>query len=157
LLAHAVGPSGRVLAFEQSAAMHEQAASRAQALQSLGYRIDLQLASAEDVRLPAPPDAVLMHYVHDITRTPAALRNLLAQWPPGTRVAIAGMKFFPWWLAPLNLLAWLKNRPYNVRAAELHRPWSLIEPYLDHLRVESTQFGMGYIGHARVAPPGAAR
>jgi len=151
LLARAVDTSGRVLAFEQSAAMHEHAAARAQALRSLGYRIDLQLASAEDVRLPASPDAVLMHYVHDITRTPSALCNLLAQWLPGTRVVIAGMKFFPWWLAPLNLLAWLKNRPYNVRAAELHRPWSLIEPYLEDFRVESTQLGMGYIGHARVA------
>jgi hypothetical protein len=67
------------------------------------------------------------------------------------------MKFFPWWLAPLNLLAWLKNRPYNVRAAELRRPWSLIAPHLDGLRVESTQFGMGYIGHGRVAAPGALR
>ena len=94
-LAHAVGASGRVLAFEQSPPMHVQAVERARALAAQGYRIELQLSSAEDVRLPAPPDAVLMHYVHDITRTPAALANLFGQFPPGTRVAIAGMKFFP--------------------------------------------------------------
>lgn len=149
-LAQAVGANGRVLAFEQSPPMHAQATERASALRARGYRIDLQLASAEDVRLPAPPDAVLMHYVHDISRTPQALANLFGQFPPGARLAIAGMKFFPWWLAPLNLLAWLKNRPYNVRAHELHRPWSLIEPHLQAFERRSTQFGMGYIASGRV-------
>jgi hypothetical protein len=131
--------------------MHAPAVARARVLSAQGYRIDLQLASAEDVRLPAPPDAVLMHYVHDITRTPTALANLFGQIPRGARVAIAGMKFFPWWLAPLNLLAWLKNRPYNVRAHELHRPWSLLEPRLDGFERRSTQGGMGYIASGRVA------
>ena len=150
-LARAVGPTGRVLGFEQSPPMHAQAGERAKALVAQGYRVDLQLASAEDVRLPAPPDAVLMHYVHDILRTPSALANLLGQFPAGTRLAIAGMKFFPWWLAPLNLLAWLKNRPYNVHAHDMRRPWSLIEPHLDGFNWRSTQGGMGYIASGRVA------
>jgi hypothetical protein len=38
---------------------------------------------------------------------------------------MAGMKFFPWWTGPLNLLAWLKNRPYNAKAADLWQPWDL--------------------------------
>jgi demethylmenaquinone methyltransferase/2-methoxy-6-polyprenyl-1,4-benzoquinol methylase len=150
-LARAVGTGGRVLGFEQSPPMHAQAAARARTLIAQGYRVELQLASAEDVRLPAQPDAVLMHYVHDILRTPAALRNLLAQCAPGTRIAVAGMKFFSWWLAPLNLLAWLKNRPYNVHAHEMTRPWSLIEPHLSGFEWRSTQCGMGYIASGRVA------
>ena len=149
-LARAVGPTGRVLGFEQSPPMHAQAAVRARALQAQGCRVELQLASAEEVRLPAPPDAVLMHYVHDIIRTPAALTNLFGQFPPGTRIAVAGMKFFPWWLAPLNLLAWLKNRPYNVHAHEMQRPWSLIASHLAGFERRSTQGGMGYIGSGRV-------
>lgn len=155
-LAQAVGPTGCVLGFEQSPEMHAQAVVRAAALRERGHRVELQLCSAEAVRLPAPPDAVLMHYVHDILRSPAALSNLLTQIPPGARVAIAGMKFFPWWLAPLNLLAWLKNRPYNVRAHELHRPWSLIEPHLAGFGWRATQFGMGYVGggSVRAATPG---
>ena len=103
------------------------------------------------MRLPHTPDAALWHYVHDITRSPAALANLLDQHRPGTRIAVAGMKFCPWWLAPLNLLAWLKNRPYNVRAHELHRPWSLLAARLDGYTWEPTQWGMGYLGSGTVS------
>jgi arsenite methyltransferase len=157
-LARAVGPRGLVMGFEQSPEMHAQAATRAASLRAQGYRVELQLSSAEDVRLPAAPGAVLMHYVHDVLRSPPALANLLGQWPAGTRVAIAGIKFFPWWLAPLNLYAWLKNRPYNVRAHELWRPWSLIEPHLHGFERHSTQAGMGYIASGRIAAArGAAK
>jgi len=146
-----VGRTGRLIAFEQSPEMHAQAAQRAQGLRAQGWQVDLQCASAEDVALPAPPDAALLHYVHDITRTPEAVANLFGQLPPGTRLAMAGMKFFPWWLAPLNLLAWLKNRPYNVHAHELHRPWSLVESRLQSFSWKPTQGGMGYLGSGRVA------
>ena len=57
---------------------------------------------------------------------PAAVANVLDQCKPGARVAMAGMKFFPWWLAPLHLLAWLKNLPYNVHAHDMHEAWSLV-------------------------------
>jgi arsenite methyltransferase len=149
-----VGKRGRLIAFEQSPEMHSQAVPRADALRKAGWHIDLMLANAEAVRMPAPPDAVLMHYVHDITRTPQALDNLFAQWPAGTRIAVAGMKFFPWYLAPLNLLAWLKNRPYNVRAHELRKPWTLLAARLEGFEWEATQWGMGYVGSGRVAPKG---
>jgi arsenite methyltransferase len=149
-LAQRVGRSGQLIAFEQSPEMHRQAQVRAEALQAQGFRIHLAHDSAETVRLPAAPDAALFHYVHDISRTPEALANLFEQFPPGARVAIAGMKFFPWVLAPLNLLAWMKNRPYNVRAHELHRPWRLIAARLSGFDWHATQWGMGYIGSGRV-------
>ncbi|HEY0855422.1 MAG TPA: class I SAM-dependent methyltransferase [Albitalea sp.] len=149
-----VGRQGMLIAFEQSPQMHAQAAQRAQGLRAQGWQIDLQRASAEEVRLPARPDAVLFHYVHDIVRTPHAVANLFAQFAPGTRIAIAGMKYFPWWLAPLNLFAWLKNRPCKVRAHELHRPWSLIEPHLRDFHWKPTQGGMGYVGSGRVKGAG---
>lgn len=154
-----VGRRGRLLAFEQSPEMHAQAARRAQRLREAGWQLELQLASAEQVRLGAVPDAMLWHYVHDISRTPAALDNLFAQCRPGTRLAIAGMKFFPWWLAPLNLLAWLKNRPYNVHAHELRQPWRHVQARLGGFAWESTQWGMGYIGSGVVgaAAPAAGR
>lgn len=150
-----VGREGRLIAFEQSPEMHAQAAVRAQGLIAQGWRVDLQRASAEEVRLPASPDAALFHYVHDIIRTPAAVANLFDQFRPGMRFAIAGMKFFPWWLAPLNLLAWLKNRPYNVHAHEMHRPWSLVEPRLQGFQWKPTQGGMGYLGSGRVKGAGS--
>ncbi len=150
LLLTKVGRSGKLLAFEQSPEMHAQAHSRAAALRAEGFQIDLQCVSAEQVRLPEAPAAALFHYVHDISRLPDAVTNLVRQFPPGTRVAIAGMKFFPWVLAPLNLLAWLKNRPYNARAHELYRPWRLVAAHLDRFTWSATQWGMGYIGCGRI-------
>ena len=145
-----VGRSGRLIAFEQSPEMYLQASARADALRVLGFQIHLVHASAETVTLPAAPDAALFHYVHDISRTPEALDNLFGQLAPATRIAIAGMKFFPWPLAPLNVLAWMKNRPYNVRAHELHKPWSLMAARLNGFEWHATQWGMGYIGTGRV-------
>jgi demethylmenaquinone methyltransferase/2-methoxy-6-polyprenyl-1,4-benzoquinol methylase len=88
--------------------------------------------------------------VHDITRTPQAVSNILGQAKPGARIAIAGMKFFPWWTGPMNLLAWLKNRPYNAKAADLWRPWDLVARHCQSFEWSSTQAGMGYIGHGRL-------
>jgi arsenite methyltransferase len=146
-LLQAVGPGGRVLAFEQSPEMCNQARAR---IQREGMRhVWLQEAAAEAVQLPEPADAVLFNYTHDITRTPAAVHNILSQLKPGARVAMAGMKFFPWWTGPLNLLAWLKNRPYNALAADLWSPWDLVQPHCDAFERWSTQWGMGYIAGGR--------
>ncbi len=147
-LIRALGPNGRVLAVEQSPAMHALAQQRVVAA---GWTQVWQCcAAAESVRLPEPADALLFNYVHDITRTPAAVRNILAQVKPGARIAMAGMKFFPWWTGPLNLLAWLKNRPYNARAADLWTPWDVVQPQCERLEISSTQAGMGYIAHGRL-------
>ncbi len=147
-LLNAVGNSGRVLAFEQSPEMFALAAARAQqhAWPNLWH---IQCA-AEDVRLPEAPNALLFNYVHDISRNPSAVCNLLRQARPGARIAMAGMKFFPWWTGPLNLLAWLKNRPYNARPGDLWRPWSLVETHCSALTTQSTQAGMGYIASGRL-------
>jgi len=81
-----------------------------------------------------------------LLRTPEALANIAHQLKPGARVAIAGIKFFPWWTGPLNLLAWLKNRPYNAKPGDLWHPWDRIEAYCQSpLRRWTTQFGMGYV------------
>ena len=140
-----VGPAGRVLAFEQSPEMFEQARARVdrQGWANVWHTCE----SAETVTLPQRADAVLFNYVHDILRTPAALDNILRHAKPGARVAVAGMKFFPWWTGPLNLLAWLKNRPYNARATDMWQPWDLLEPRCNGFTRSSTQAGMGYIAH----------
>jgi demethylmenaquinone methyltransferase/2-methoxy-6-polyprenyl-1,4-benzoquinol methylase len=145
-----VGPTGRVLAFEQSPEMFEQARAR---VEREGWsNVWHVCAAAETVELPEPADAVLFNYTHDILRAPRAVANIVRQLKPDARVAIAGIKFFPWWTGPLNLLAWLKNRPYNARAADLWHPWDRIEAYCQSLQRRTTQFGMGYIASGVVAP-----
>lgn len=150
-LRQAVGEGGQVLAFEQSPHMAERAEQR---LRLSGCRnVQLQRAAAEDVRLPQPPDALLFNYVHDITRSPRAVTNLLEQARPGARIAMAGMKFFPWWTGPLNLLPWMKNRPYNVHPGDLWQPWDRVQAWCAEFRWWPTQFGMGYIAQGRLRDP----
>ena len=149
LLLDAVGATGRVLAFEQSPQMFARAQVRcARELDS--NRLWHQCIAAENVVLPEAADAVLFNYVHDVLRTPAAVANIMRQLKPGARVAIAGMKFFPWWTGPLNLLAWAKNRPYNARGWDMWAPWDIIESYCTPLQRQMTQCGMGYLAHGTV-------
>ena len=148
LLQAGVGPDGQVLAFEQSPDMFALAQKRAQtaAWPNLWH----VCCPAESVQLPRLADAVLFNYVHDISRTPAAVANIMRFVRPGAKVAMAGMKYFPWWTGPLNLLAWLKNRPYNARAADLWAPWDIVLPYTTGMLRETTQWGMGYIAHGKI-------
>ena len=151
-LREGVGVTGRVLAFEQSPEMFAQAHAR---VEREGWgNVWHVCAPAETVALPEAADAVLFNYTHDILRTPMALANIVRQLKPGARVAIAGIKFFPWWTGPLNLLAWLKNRPYNARAADLWHPWDRIEAYCQSpLQRWNTQLGMGYIASGSLKDP----
>ena len=151
LLRAGVGDTGRVLAFEQSPDMFALAQQRVQ--QEGWANVWHVNAAAETVQLPALADAVLFNYTHDICRSPAAVANILRQVKPGARVAMAGIKYFPWWTGPLNLLAWLKNRPYNARAADLWEPWSLVAAQCKDFRWNSTQWGKGYIASATLKGP----
>lgn len=144
LLRDAVGDAGRVLAFEQSPEMFAVARQR---VDHAGWdNVWHANAPAETVRLPALADAVLFNYTHDICRTPQAVANILGQARPGARIAMAGIKYFPWWTGPLNLLPWLKNRPYNAKPADLWHPWSLVAAQCKGFAWHHTQWGMGYIG-----------
>jgi demethylmenaquinone methyltransferase/2-methoxy-6-polyprenyl-1,4-benzoquinol methylase len=143
LLREGVGAEGRVLAFEQSPEMF--AVARDRVAQAGWTNVWHANAPAETVQLPELADAVLFNYTHDICRTPQAVANILRQLRPGARVAMAGIKFFPWWTGPLNLLAWLKNRPYNAKPADLWQPWSIVAAQCDDFRWSSTQWGMGYV------------
>lgn len=151
LLREAVGETGRVLAFEQSPEMFALAEAR---VQREGWRnVWHAQAPAETVVLPQPADAVLFNFTHDILRTPAALDHLQRQVRPGARVAVCGMKFFPWWTGPLNLLPWLKNRPYNARPAELWHPWDHLQARCTEFRRTSVMAGMGYLATGRWRTP----
>ena len=138
-----VGEGGQVWGFEQSPEMHAVGVQRLEREQ--WANVAHLLAPAETVTLPGLADAVLFNYTHDICRTPAAVANILRQVKPGGRVAMAGIKFFPWWTGPLNILAWLKNRPYNAKPADLWEPWSHVAAQCSTFEWQSTQWGMGYI------------
>lgn len=141
-----VGGTGRVLIFGQRPDMFALAQQRVQ--REDWANVWHASAAAETVQLPALDDAVLANHTHDICRSPAAVANILRQVKPGARVAMADIKDFPWWTGPLNLLAWLKDRPCNARAADLWEPWIRLTAPCKDFRWNSTQWGMGYIASA---------
>jgi demethylmenaquinone methyltransferase/2-methoxy-6-polyprenyl-1,4-benzoquinol methylase len=143
LLRAAVGDSGQVLGCEQSPEMFALARDRVQ--RETWANVWQANAAAESVQLPQPADAVLFNFTHDILRSTAALDNLLRQVRPGARVAVCGMKYFPWWTGPLNLLPWLKNRPYNAHPADLWSPWDLLQPRCAQFQRWTVMGGMGYL------------
>jgi demethylmenaquinone methyltransferase/2-methoxy-6-polyprenyl-1,4-benzoquinol methylase len=155
LLVRAVGPSGHVHGFDQSAAMLEQARARSA---GAGWRnVSLHECSGHELNLPMPVDALLFHYVHDILRSPPALARLLSLARPGARVAVAGIKYFPGLLGVLNPWVYLKNHGYNGAPGELRTPWDLLAPRLTHWHLTPTQWGMGYIASGRLPCPTDAR
>ena len=148
LLRAAVGDSGLVHGFDQSPEMLALAQHR---VAKAGWgNVRVQLATARTLALPGPVDALLFHYTHDILRSPDAVARLLALARPGAAVAVAGIKFFPRWLAPLNLWVYLKNRPYNGAPGGLATPWDILAPRLEGWRMQPTQWGMGYLASGRV-------
>ena len=155
LLRSGVGESGRVYGIDQSPDMLAFARRRVDAE---GWsNVQLLEDAAQHISLPEPIDALLFHYTHDVLRSPAAVSRLLACARPQARVAIAGIKYFSGWLAPLNPWVYFKNYGYNGAPGELASPWDRIAPFLDDWWMTPTQFGMGYIGVGRVAVPGVAR
>lgn len=152
-LVAAVGPHGRVVGIDQSPEMLAQARARVAAA---GWtQVGLIEGPAQALPAQARFDALLFHYTHDILQSDAALDRLLACARPGARVAVAGVKYFPAWLAPLNLWVYFKNRAYNGSPGQLRAPWRRLAARLEGFERVGTQFGMGYLASGRV--PGAVR
>lgn len=154
LLRERVGDLGGVVGVEHSA---EMAALARERVAREGWRnVRVLEAAAQDVAIGCTADALLFNYTHDICRSPAGVRNLLSQARDGARVGMAGVKYFPWWAAPLNAWVYAKNRLYNGLPGELRAPWDIVQIWVPGLVVESTQFGMGYVawGVMPIAPGG---
>lgn len=148
LLLQAVGPTGSVFGFDQSPAMLAQAQARC--TQAGWPNVHLVHSCAQHLSLPAPVDALLFHYTHDILRSQAAIERLLSLARPGARVAIAGIKYFPGPLSLLNPWVFFKNRGFNGAPSGLQAPWDRIAPLLTDWRITPTQWGMGYIASGRL-------
>nr|MCU0952182.1 methyltransferase domain-containing protein [Burkholderiaceae bacterium] len=155
LLRARVGETGAVFGFDQSPEMLAQARARVSA--AGWHNVEVIESAAQSLVLPQarPLDALLFHYTHDILRSPPAVARLLSRARPGARVAIAGIKYFPWYLAPLNPWVYWKNHGYNGAPGGLKAPWSIIRARLTDWQMLPTQFGMGYIGSGRLpdVPP----
>lgn len=148
LLRESVGDRGHVVGVEVSPEMMTLARQR---VTEAGWRnITLLESSIESADIPGPLDAILLHFTHDVMRSPAALKTIFSAAAPDARIAIAGMKYAPWWLAPVNSIVRAQARPYMTTFEGLEKPWDLAMPYLTRYEWQSVLFGTGYIGWGRV-------
>lgn len=148
LLREAVGAEGEVVGIEVSPEMIGLARQR---VTEAGWQnVTLLEASIESADIPGPLDAVLFHFTHDVMRSPAALKRIFAAARPDARIAFAGMKYAPWWMAPVNVIVRAQARPYMTTFEGLDKPWDLALPYLQGFERHSVLLGTGYIGWGQV-------
>lgn len=144
LLQAGIGETGRIVGVELSPDM--LALARERCAQEGWRNVTLIESAVETADIPGRADAILLNFTHDVLRSPRALQRIFAGARPGARVAVAGMKLAPWWLAPVNVAVRVKARPYMTTFEGLARPWDLLEAYLDRFERETVLFGTGYIG-----------
>jgi ubiquinone/menaquinone biosynthesis C-methylase UbiE len=149
-LAAAVGPRGRVVAIEQSPEMVEIARRR---IAELGLvNVEQLLSPVEQARIAGLADAVLLHYTHDVLRTPAALRRLFVAVRPRATVVVAGFKLATGWRALFN--PWFKARAHGYLSTfeGAAAPWSHLMPHVPDFRLHEEYFlGSGYLGLGHAA------
>lgn len=148
LLREAVGAEGEVVGIEVSPEMMSLARQR---VTEAGWQnVTLLESSIESANISGPLDAVLFHFTHDVMRSPASLERIFAVARPDARIAFAGMKYAPWWMAPVNVIVRAQARPYMTTFEGLDKPWDLALPYLRGFEWDSVLFGTGYIGWGQV-------
>jgi demethylmenaquinone methyltransferase/2-methoxy-6-polyprenyl-1,4-benzoquinol methylase len=153
-LREAVGGKGEVVGIEISPEMMSLARQR---VVEAGWRnVTLLESSLEAADIPGPFDAILFHFTHDVMRSPAALKQIFAAACPDARIAAAGMKYGPWWMAPVNVIVRAQARSYMTTFGGLATPWDLALPYLSAFQWHSVLFGTGYIGWGRAHHAGGA-
>ncbi|MDJ0738645.1 MAG: methyltransferase domain-containing protein [Gammaproteobacteria bacterium] len=148
LLRDAVGSDGEVIGIDISPEMTSQARERVSAA---GWRNVTVLESPIDTApIPAPLDAVLFHFTHDVVRSQRALQRIFSATAPNARIAIAGMKYAPWWMSPVNVIVRAKARPYMTTFEGLDKPWDRMLPHLSEYAWTTALFGTCYLGWGRV-------
>lgn len=153
LLQQAVGPTGRVVAVDQSPEMLALARSRAQRAGS--HNVDLQCCAVEEALLPRQADAALLHFTHDLLQSPQALDHVLAHLSPGGRIVATGLKWTAPALVPWNMLVGFYMAQSITRFEGLQAPWT---PLLERgVRLEVDTLVMGTIFVAYGACPGRRR
>ena len=149
LLRERVGPAGMVVGIDASAEM--LAVARRHVEVNHWRNVVLMHSPIEDAELPVLADAALLCAVHDIMRSKAALANVADHVVPGGWVGAGGGKWAPAWMIALNMFVYELHRPYVSSFEDFARPWSVLEGFVDSLRVTEVAWGSGYLALGRMA------
>lgn len=150
LLRDKVGSTGRVVGIDGSASMVGLAAER---VSSHDWdNVTLLHAPAQDVRIPVAADAALLCATHDILQSRPALENVFGHLRPGAWVAASGGKWAPTGKVAINLWLLAIHEPFVASFDGFARPWSLLQSFVEDLRIVDVAFGGGYLAVGRVSP-----
>lgn len=138
-----LGPKGRLIGIEPCADMLDRARERLSPAQR--QQVTLLQASAQAARWRGRADAALLHFTHDIVRSPAALDNVFAHLKPGARVVATGLQWAAPWAVAVNAFV-LGAALYSISSLEgLDRPWSGLAQRLKDFAVSDEWMGGVYI------------
>ena len=147
-----IGPQGRLLAFDPSPALLNQA--RVRVATAAWKNVDLIESDAKEIRLSeTKPAALLFSYTHDVLQSDAALDNLLGQAAPGARVALCGSVLWPDWAWPVNWYLRATHRRYITNMENFNRPWAKIARRLEEFTVSRRGPGWRYLASGRLRAP----
>jgi hypothetical protein len=107
--------------------------------------VTLLEAAAEEADPPVQADAAVLVLVHDITQSPAALRNVVGRLKPGARIAATGPKRAPRWALPVNAYLGYATRQYITATEGFEQPWRHLAELVPQLHVRSLWFGGAYL------------
>jgi ubiquinone/menaquinone biosynthesis C-methylase UbiE len=138
-----IGPDGRLVGIELSPEMLAVANDR---VADHGWEnVTLLEAPAELADPETEADAAVLVLVHDITQSPAALRNVIAVLKPGARIAVTGAKRAPGWALPVNAYLRYATRRYITATQGFEQPWRHLAELVPELQVRSLWFGGAYL------------
>ena len=146
-----IGPSGHIIGIEQCPEMMGQAAAR---VEENGWdNVTLLCEPVETAGFAVQADAALLHFTHDILRSPQAVGNVVGHLKPDARVVAAGIQWASVWTWPVNW-AVLPIALHSTSSLEgLHRPWDRLGALIDDLEVQTICLGSVFIASGVLAGP----
>jgi SAM-dependent methyltransferase len=147
LLRERIGPRGCIVGIDASADMVALARER---VAREGWRnVVVMRSPVADAQIPVTADAALFCAVHDVMRSPAALRNVADRLRPGGWIAAGGGKWAAPWMVALNVQVRALHAPYVADFEGFDRPWSHLTRLMSDVQLRDMALGTGYVATGR--------
>jgi SAM-dependent methyltransferase len=149
MLLDKIGHHGHIVGVEASPEM--LAVARERVTQQGWRNITLVQSPIAEAPIPIAADAALLCAVHDVLRSPLALRKVVESLRPAAWVAAGGGKWASPWMVALNVQVRALHSPYIDSFEGFDRPWSHLEQLLEEVHVQEMAWGTGYVATGRVS------
>ena len=151
LLEEEVGPTGRIVGVDLSAAMLIQAKKK---IDRAGWK-NIELVEADIMEWVIPREAAGVISTFALEMVPeydAVIHRVASTLVPGKRLSLLGLKHperWPEWIIEVGV--WL-NKPFGVsRDYERFRPWESLQQYMSTVEYQELYLGAAYrcVGESR--------